>query len=234
MIHENKYNLENYIFLRDLTWKLFESEGTSVVQETDRILSGIDIVGTDFLFVPAKYRKTTHEDVANLLSKKFGIGTLVINGDGHVLYEPGTGCQRQVHGGDTEFDTIQHVRQLMLGTAFAVTGMACISRAITIHSAELPVTRAIFSPLILPAALSGLDSRGVDNLYQTVARVAGSFRDACAVRTVIHTTAEVQKRVLAVEAKQTLLADTAGSPYMTLHEYKAVNRGYSVKRATDG
>lgn len=192
-------------------------------------------------FIPTKTRRSAHVDVKNLVTS-WGINCLIINSNGIMLYLnylnrsevlPNSSNTKQI---EIKSSQDKEIAQILAETykkyklnekPFAITGQNCVSRGVTLSSADMMITHAI-----LPPVISNLDST-----TQTSSRICGNFKHLPIwKKPIVFCTSHVKKNVSICEDRAIQLARRCyeyDQDIVNRTDYRQANSKYTFKQSAE-
>jgi hypothetical protein len=198
---EKSYSDLTYHKFQDSEFKFFEFDETT--EYIDNILDQCEseLENNTVWFMPSNVVKSGHYEIKNICMCH-DMNCATINSDGNFLWiaNPKQKIKFDILPDEelsTTFARIYKTHKLHR-KPFAITGMLCISRGITISSESMLITHAILPP----------KTGNIDSIYQLSARVSGNFKNLSNwKKPKVYCTENLYKRVKDAEDRAVSLAE---------------------------
>ena len=244
-VHVNSVGLDSYMRMRSMTCEVVAPDpGDDALLGDVRAMAraACPLPPGAFLFVPADHYTLSHESVATALACEFHVNVLVINGRGYTTFAAGSAaptyhpkraapCSTRACGSTgcrtcfpTEFDVIQRFKAASGAVPLALTGNACIGRAITCHTAAAAFTHGLLSARVAGRS-QAKSQRARDDLYQICSRLAGSFAGQAQPPRILTTSTDLLDVIREGEAHAFALAERLAGRLVTADDADAVDEG---------
>ena len=200
-IAERTQNLDNYISIMNISWNDHSDWKTyeSILNDYERDTSMIN--NNDYIFWPLNYINERQFAACEEISSRINSVILLENGKGNHIYRRDCQNVEVVHTTEkkrpcsksrspcnslsctrcnptTANDHIKYLQAIKKKYArnkpLIICGNMCLGRAMTLHCAEFPFTKAFFSKEIMETILRRNKSNA--DTYQLLCRILGSFR----------------------------------------------------------
>jgi hypothetical protein len=173
--------------------------GMMPLQQIQCVLDDANLPATCRLFCPAGFKKSSHDDVVDLLLHR-GFNVCILNGDRkQIVFSNRNVNPIDIYedvSDETELSAIirnYYYNYELYNAPFAVTGYLCIGRGITFAS-KLGDQEFMFTHGIIP------DEGTAEDAYQLVARCLGNIKEyACFQKPVLYLNKHVHQKILQQE-----------------------------------
>ena len=198
---ERSYLHDSYHKFQDSEFSFYDAE------ETEDYVTKVFFDERDELephtvwFMPSNVAKLGHYAIKDICLEH-DVNCVTVNSDGNYLFfaHEKKKIKFSMDEGEELSSTLARIykKYKLHRKPLAITGMLCISRGITISSADMMITHAILPP----------KTGNVDSIYQLSARVSGNYRHLPNwKKPKVYCTANLYKRVREAENKAVALAE---------------------------